>query len=174
MASTRTAASLYEAHRDMVYHLCLRYGGGNISWAEDATQDVFIKMLEHLSTLSDHDDLGKWLYRVTVNTCLTRLKREGSVWGRVRQALTASSETADRRTPERSVQLRHDLGEALAALERLPAKERVVFTMKHLDNLPQQEIAAALDLSEGYVSKLLHRALARLQKHGKQGEVRDA
>jgi len=154
----------------MVYHLCLRYSGGNKGWAEDATHDVFIKLLEHMAALTDQEDLGSWLYRVAINTCLTRLKREGSVWNRVRQALTISSETVDRQTPERKVQIKHDLDAALGALQHLSPKERVVFCMRYLDDQPQQEIASTLSLSEGYVSKLLRRARGRLKK---QGEVLD-
>ena len=53
-----------------------------------------------------------------------------------------------------------------AELKRLPAKERVVFCMRYLDDKPQQEIAAALSMSPGYVSKLLTRARGRLERRG--------
>lgn len=164
VSSQVSAASIYEAHSDMVYHLCLRLGGSNITWAEDATHDVFVKLLEQISALTDRDDLGSWLYKVTVNTCMTRLKREVSIWHRVRRAFSASSESVDHQTPERRARIRQDLDAALREIERLPPKERVVFCMKHLDKLPQQEIAATLNLSEGYVSKLLSRAQQRLER----------
>lgn len=150
-----------------MFHHCLRLGGGNVAWAEDAVQDVFVKLLEKLDQLAEPDDLGGWIYRVTANTCMTRLKREGSVWGRVRQALMAGeSSRGAGDTPERKVELRQGARAALQALARLPARERVVFSMRYMDGLSQRDIAAAVSLSEGYVSKLLDRARHRLQRQG--------
>lgn len=167
------AATLYEQHRQRIYHLCLRFGAGNIAWAEDAMQDVFVTLLEQLDGLKQTDDLGGWLYRVTANTCLTRLKRQGSIWGKVRRSLMLMADsTSGVQTPERIVAVRGDLQRALSALQALPAKERMVFCMKVLDDLPQQEIAQVLGLSKGYVSKLIQRAETQLQHTGWQfGEV---
>ena len=161
-----TAAALYADHKDRVFHLCLRLSGGNASWAEDATQDVFVKLLQRLDGLSDTEDLGAWIYRVTMNICMTRLKREGSVWGRVLQVLSGATTLASRDTPERRVSVRQDLDAALEALAELPAKQRVVFSMRYIDETPQREIAATLDMSEGYVSKLLQRTREHLLKQG--------
>ena len=52
------------------------------------------------------------------------------------------------------------------ALQSLPGQERVVLALKILDGLSQREIAALLSLSEGYVSKLVARATARLGAKG--------
>jgi len=159
-----TPAALYEQHRQRVYQLCLRLGAGNRDWAEDATHDVFVKLLERLPGLDQADDLGAWIYRVTVNTCLTRLKRDGSVWRRVARTLAATPPRTD--DPERRVQVRDELGAVLRQLDELPARERVVFCMRYLDELPQHAIAENLELSEGYVSKLLGRVRERLQRSG--------
>ena len=48
MAAPTSPARLYEEHRDRVFSLCLRYGAGNVAWAEDATHDVFVRLLERL------------------------------------------------------------------------------------------------------------------------------
>ena len=166
------AQALYEAHRQRVYHLCLRLGGGNVAWAEDATQDVFVRLLEKLPRLADQDDLAGWVYRVTVNTCLTRLKREGSTWRKVFGVLRATTPAGHGDTPERRVQVKDALQGVLAEVQQMPARERVVFCMRYLDDLPQQQIAATLSMSKGYVSKLLARARARLADRG--WEVADA
>lgn len=161
---TVSAQDLYLQHRERVFQLCLRLGAGRRAWAEDATQDVFVRLLEELPRLEHPDDLGGWIYRVATNTCLTRLKRDGSVWRKVARLLTAAPRAEA--SPEHEVQVRHDLAAVLRQLQDLPGQERVVFCMKYLDELPQQEIAGALRLSEGYVSKLLQRARARLEERG--------
>lgn len=133
--------------------------------AEDITQDVFVKMLEHLTTLSELEALEPWLYRVASNACFSRLKRDTSVWEKVRRALMLSP-SIHSHTPERQVQVQESLQQTLASLNQLPAKERVVFCMHTLDELSQQQIATTLSLSKGYVSKLLHRAKQRLFEQG--------
>jgi RNA polymerase sigma-70 factor (ECF subfamily) len=59
-----------------------------------------------------------------------------------------------------------EAAEALAFLRSLPPNERVVLCMKVLDGCSQREIAQALSLSEGYVSKLAKRALDRARARG--------
>jgi RNA polymerase sigma-70 factor (ECF subfamily) len=61
---------------------------------------------------------------------------------------------------------REEARRALQLVERLPARERVVLWMALVDERSQREIAGALGLSEGYVSKLLDRAKARVRREG--------
>jgi RNA polymerase sigma-70 factor (ECF subfamily) len=165
-----SAEILYQEHRQTVYRLCLRYGGGRIAWAEDATQDTFIKLIEALPSLKEQENLGPWIRRVAANACLTRLKREGSVWQRVSSALRAGGKTENRQTPEKRVAVQQDLQRVFDQLDLLPAKERMVFSMRYLDEMTQQDIADALSLSKGYVSKLLSRTNQRLDANGAGGE----
>jgi RNA polymerase sigma factor for flagellar operon FliA len=61
----------------------------------------------------------------------------------------------------------HELAAAvMRAIDDLPARERVVLCMKAFDGKNQKEIAAVLELSEGYVSQLLSRARAKLSAEG--------
>lgn len=163
-----TFEASYQAHRQTIFRLCLRYGGGRVGWAEDATHDVFVKFLEHLPELDNPDDVGGWLYRVASNLCISRLRREQSFMGWLRNEQSADTEGV---APAVDVLLdeRTEAKEALEALRTLPAKERVVLCMKVLDNKSQREIADVLSLSEGYVSKLVARAWARLRKAGWEG-----
>lgn len=160
-----TPQALYLHHKDRVYHLCLRFCGGRVALAEDLTHDVFVTLLERLPTLTEQGTLEPWVYRVTTNICLSRLKRERSWWGKVQQLLFSSA-TSHTETPEKQVLLRADLQHVMEELRALPAKERVVFCMVHLDHLSQQEVCETLSLSKGYVSKLLHRAQQRLRQRG--------
>ena len=161
----------FRTHRERVFHVARRLGGGDAGWAEDVTHDVFLKLLEHLPGLEDTGDLGGWLYRVTVNTALSRLRHERSVFGRVLRALRAEGEPRAP-SPETLLAEHEGAAAALRVLAELPPKERVVLSMKVLDGLSQQEIAQTLSLSEGYVSKLVTRAWERVRAAG--WEVADA
>ena len=152
----------YQAHAPRVYRWGLRFGAGSRSFAEDLTHDVFVRLLEELPRLDAPDDVGGWLYRVTANLALSRLKRERSFLARFERLFGAQAEVG----PDRSLELRQDARRALQALEALPAKERVALSMKLLDGKSQREIADALSMSEGYVSKLVTRAWGRLRAAG--------
>lgn len=165
MGVTHAFTACYREHWTNVYRQSLRFGGGDTQWAEDLAHDVFVKLLEQFTRLEAHDDLGGWLYRVTANLALSRLRRERSWVGRIRGAWRVLQEgTAP--SPEVVVVSRERAAEALRALRGLPPNERVVICMKLLDQLPQREIAATLGLSEGYVSKLIRRGLDTLRSEG--------
>lgn len=156
---------LYVRHRDFVYRLALRYGGGSRAWAEDVTQEVFVRLLDYVEDLEDREGMEGWFYRVTTNRCLNRLRRE-----RVRSAApvrwllgSRQSEPVD---PERVTTVRQELAQAWSVIESLPPKERVAFCMHFVDGKRQTEIAELLGHSKGYVCKLIKRAQARVRELG--------
>jgi RNA polymerase sigma-70 factor (ECF subfamily) len=151
----------YELHRQDVFRLALRYGAGRRSWAEDRTQDVFVRLIEVIDRLRDAHDLGAWLYRVTANVCISRLRRERFIALATLRFAFAPQEPA---TPEALAERNDDVVLAIRMLETLPPKERVAFTMHHLDGKTLDEIGEILGHSKGYVSKLVSRAESRLRK----------
>jgi len=64
------------------------------------------------------------------------------------------------------LEAREQMTNVAAELDRLPARERVVVCMKLVDDMTQVQIAEALALSQGHVSKLLARGFARLRERG--------
>jgi RNA polymerase sigma-70 factor (ECF subfamily) len=162
--------SCYREHWSRVFRWSLRYAGGNATWAEDLAHDVFLRLLENLPELSRQDDLGGWLYRTTANMAISRLRRERSWVSRIAAAWrTLQSEAAP--SAEVIVVFREEAAKALATLTSLPPRERVVVSMKLLDGKSQRDIAEALNISEGYVSKLLKRGLDRARADGWGDEV---
>lgn len=122
-----------------------------------------MKLYEELPALTEQEDLGGWIHRVTTNAALSKLRRERSVLGRMERlwAVPEGVGSADAR-----VESSETAKEAQALLDTLPAKERVVLAMKVLDGMAQRDIAKALGMSEGYVSKLLTRAWERIRAAG--------
>ncbi|MRS12935.1 MAG: RNA polymerase sigma factor [Actinobacteria bacterium] len=66
-------AAIVRAHADAVYGHALRFFG-QPQTAEDATQEVFIKVFRTIGTFDGRARLGTWLYRVTRNVCLDMLR----------------------------------------------------------------------------------------------------
>jgi len=158
---------LYDRHKDSVFRLALRYGRGDVGWAEDVTHDVFLDLFDFVGRLEDLDDLGGWFYRVTTNRCLNRLKRQ-HLMTRPLVRFFLSGSRREPPDPERIAIARVELKTAFDAVNALPPKERVVFFMRHIDGLDQVAIARALQFSKGYVSKLLQRATRELERAGWQ------
>lgn len=159
---------LYVRHHRDVYRWAMRYAAGDSALAEDVVQEVFVRLLGVIDGLDDDDELGRWLYRVTANRCLSLLRRR-----QVRKTLLATfglQTPSEPRLDER-LAAKQTLRAVFEQLNRMPPKERVVFSMLHLDQMPQSEIAATLGYSKGYVSKLVKRATERVAKY--KEEVRD-
>ncbi|MBZ4399730.1 MULTISPECIES: RNA polymerase sigma factor [unclassified Myxococcus] len=157
--------ALYEAHVEDVYVWAMRYAAGRTGWAEDVTHDVFLKAWEHQTWLREEDVRG-WLFRVTQNVAFSALRREKTFRQRIASFLFPESSTPPESTPDAALERREAVSSATATLDRLPGQERVVMTLKLLDDLSQREIAQLLSLSEGYVSKLISRAQGRLSAWG--------
>jgi len=158
-----TFEQLYESQKGQVYRWALHFGAGRRSWAEDVTHDVFVRLFQNLQALENPSDLGGYLYRVTANVALSRLRKERGFLSRVRHLLGDDDQAED---PHERLMLKEGTRAALKQLEALPAMERTVLTMKLFDGKRQTEIAQTLSLSEGYVSKLLNRAIARVRAAG--------
>lgn len=158
-------AALYREHKQLVYRLALRYGKGNVAWAEDIMQEVFIDLLKALPTLDQRDDLAGWLYRATTNRCLWRMRKERFLTlAPVRWIL--GEKMPEPRPPDELAIARDDLRRALEILSKLPGKEQVAFCMYYLDGKEQEEIGRLLGHSKGYVCKLIQRAVEALEKAG--------
>jgi RNA polymerase sigma-70 factor, ECF subfamily len=164
-SAANEVAAIYRKHRQLVYRLALRYGKGNVAWAEDIMQEVFIDLLKALPSLDNRDDLAGWLYRATTNRCLWRMRRERFLsLAPVRWVL--GERQSEPRAPDELAIARDDLRCAMEVLSSLPSKEQVAFCMYYLDGKEQEEIGEVLGHSKSYVCKLIQRAVQALEKAG--------
>lgn len=163
-AGPATFDEVYRRYRARVVAWALRYCAGRGDLAEDVAHDAFLKLHRQLPRLAEVGDVQAWLYRVTANEALSRLRRERSLGARLWLLFSGVPTLAD--GPEHDFERRQEALLAQRALKALPDKERVVICMWALDGLKQRDIAKALELSEGYVSKLLARGQERLRARG--------
>lgn len=157
-----TIEELYAAHRDLVFRIASRLGGGDRAFAEDLTQDVFLyAMRRHGPVLALENPAG-WFYRVTTHRGLNRLRRErflGLPAVRWMLGMRAPPPVDPERLGISHDLLRHALRRVLA----MPPKMRACFFMLHVDGKSQTEIAEILGHTKGYVSKLVARCERELQ-----------
>jgi RNA polymerase sigma-70 factor, ECF subfamily len=138
--------------------------------AEDAMQHVWERVLQGLPRFRGDSSLSTWLFRITMNVCLTRLD------ARTRHTVTPRgpsddatddvlAQLPDTTTPDPE---RRTLGgETLAAVERALAELDPVFRatilLREVEGLRYEEIAQALDIPVNTVKTRLHRARLELQ-----------
>jgi RNA polymerase sigma-70 factor (ECF subfamily) len=80
LASTGNASgfeTLYKLHGRRVYGLCLRMTG-NPAEAEELTQESFMQLFRKIHTFRGESSFSTWLYRLTVNIVLMRLRKSRS------------------------------------------------------------------------------------------------
>jgi RNA polymerase sigma-70 factor (ECF subfamily) len=154
---------LFDRHKDPMLRLANRILGHRED-AEDAVQDAFVAVHARIGSFRGESAFSTWLYRITVNACLQARRRRGSKDER------ALSDAATAELTSRARAGGDD--EARALLEReidaLPPRQRMVFTLAAIEELPQVEVAAILDLSPGTVRYHLHEARRRLESQLRQ------
>ena len=148
---------LYRRHHRRVYTLALRMTG--LEWAEDLTQEVFIRAWTKLETFRGQASFGTWLHRLAVNFILSRRQ----TLERRRRHRQDDSGVLDRTAARNS----HP-GFAMdfdAAVQRLPDGAREVFVLYDVEGYPHREIAEMMGISTGTSKSQLHRARMILRKH---------
>lgn len=146
----------------MVYHLALRYGGGNRAFAEDMVHDVFIRLCKHVERVNLMDNISGWFYRVTVNCCLSKLNRQRFMERLpVRWFLQDSAQ--EPASPEQLGIHRGELRRLFVEVNKLSPKSRVAFYAYYVDGKNQQEIAEILGHTKGYVCKLVQQVEEKLK-----------
>jgi len=140
--------------------------------ADSATQDVFLKAFKAMSKPTsglELDDPNKWVTRIAVNTCLDRLRSKSwKIWQRrpapedeqlILQMTCDTDPDAERLLFSQQIQRRLEL-----ALTKLSDRQRAVFSLRHYEALPLEEIADALKLDVGTVKAHLFRALTKMRE----------
>jgi len=146
----------YELHGARVFRLCRGLLGRQVE-AEDATQEVFLKLFERAASFDGRARFSTWLHRLTVNHCLHRLEKE-----RLRRADELphgeSGPTDQGPGPGRELERGEAHGELAGLLARLSPEHRAVLVLRELEQLTYQEIAATLAVPAGTVMSRLARA----------------
>lgn len=160
---------VYDRHVRMVFNLCLNYLQ-NTEDAQEATQDVFLKVNDGMGTFRGEAAMRTWIYRITINCCLdvvkARKRKKRSLFGLFGpangDAEKVSSPAFDH--PGVRLEMREATERVFALINALPEKQRTALLLKTMEGLPQTEIAGIMDLSEKAVESLLSRARDMLRR----------
>lgn len=146
-----------ERYQNTVYRTAL-HSLGSSQDADDAVQEVFLRLFKEQGAFASEEHLRRWLLRVTVNYCRDVLK---SPWRKRRASLEEIPETPVFDRSEQACLYR----EVMA----LPEKYRTVLYLFYYEELTVREIGELLGLKQSAVTTRLSRARERLKE--KLGEA---
>lgn len=136
--------------------------------AEDLTQEVFEQAYRKIDSLHDPQRFRAWLYSIAVNRCNDFLrKRKYLALLQMRKSQEQELEMEkDRNTGssyDEKIEKKKFWQQVRSMLKKLPAMEREVFTLRFMDHLNINEIAAILGKNESTVKTHLYRALTKIR-----------
>jgi RNA polymerase sigma-70 factor (ECF subfamily) len=148
---------LYREHVGRVYALCVRLSADRV-FAEQLTQDTFVRAWERIATYRGDSSFATWLRRLTVNVVLAERRTASR---RSRRVALADDETMAVAMLDRTDDSDIDLERAIA---RLPEGARTVFVLHAIEGYRHDEIAEMIGIAEGTSRAHLYRAREILKK----------
>jgi RNA polymerase sigma-70 factor, ECF subfamily len=148
-------------YQDRIYNLC-RHMIADADEAQDAAQDVFVKVYVSLKGYRPDAAFYTLLYRIAINTCLDHKKRSRPEL--LQDDVAMDSVPSDRPSPERLYQAKETGRLIEAALQKLSKRLRAVIVLKEIEGLSYQEIADTLHTSVGTVKSRISRARDELRR----------
>jgi RNA polymerase sigma-70 factor (sigma-E family) len=134
---------------------------GDVGMAEQVTQDAFVKLHLRWGGLRNIDKAPAYLRSAVLNGARSQIRRR-NVKDRFDARRTIAPTVV---TPEAAAVGRDDRERLVAALRRLPERQREAVALRYYLDLSEADIAAAMGVSAGSVKSHLHRGLASLARH---------
>ena len=154
---------LVREHSGLVYRVALRILG--IQDAQDASQEAWIRAWRNIENFRGDSAFSTWLYRITVNTCLSVRRKES----RRREREYSGDELpflpeprggdADPEAASLDAQRREEL---LGALDHVRAEHRAALVLRHMEGLSYAEIAQILEVPDGTAKGWVSRGRAAM------------
>ena len=159
--------SIVEKHTDFVYNVSYRMMN-NPQDSEDITQETFFSAYRSWESFRGGSSVSTWLYRIAVNACLMRLRKEK----RARTLTDTGYKDMDvidwaadpSPSPEGlaiNTELREEMGKAIASL---PLDLRAAVVLRDIQELSNSEASESLGITVSSLKARLHRGRVLLRK----------
>lgn len=153
---------VYKNHRAKIYNW-IRFKIGSVETAEELTNDVFVKVYEHLSRYdSEKAKLETWIFNIANNIVIDHY-RSLTTRNRSRQVSFEDCELSNDSTlydysPQQSMESNEFVNGYLARIKGLPESLKNVAEARFLEGMSYEEISKALDITLDSVRIRIHRA----------------
>ena len=156
----RAFTEIVKAYSERLFWYVRRYVSSHED-ADDIVQDIFVKVWAVLPSFRGESQLFTWLYRIATNEALNYVRRQ-----KVRAALSFRPIDAEmERRVDEDPWFNGDEAERtlMKALQKLPLKQRVVFSMRYFEDMSYEEISEVTGTSVGALKASYHIASTKLK-----------
>lgn len=159
--NTNAFGVLVDQYKDLVFTLALRMLK-NREEAEEVSQDTFIKVYKSLKNFKGDSKFSTWIYKVTYNTCLDRLKKNK----RQQQEVSIDEFTEKHvKTIDNALEIMVE-AERLQAIQDcinlLPSEDGFLLTLYYFEDQSLAEISKIVGISANHVKVKLYRSRQKL------------
>jgi RNA polymerase sigma-70 factor (ECF subfamily) len=156
------ASEIYDRYSGRIYNFAFRFLK-NAEAAEDATQEVFVKMMRHANQFHGDAKLSTWLFSITANWCRDYLRKADNKAKEAEDVLVTLP-TPPELAPDRGLERRETEQRVQRALQLLTPEQREAILLSRYQGLSYAEIAQIAGCSEGAVKTRVFRAMETLKK----------
>jgi RNA polymerase sigma-70 factor, ECF subfamily len=154
---------LVRANSGLVYRVALRILGHRD--AQDASQEVWVRVWRNIENFRGDSAFSTWLYRITVNTCLSVRRKESRraqrEYGGEELPFLPEPRGGDA-DPEAAALGAQQREEIQAALGHVRAEHRAALVLRHMEGLSYAEIAQVLEVPDGTAKGWVSRGRAAM------------
>ncbi len=159
---------LVEHYRNRVYHTALNIVQ-DPKEAEDIAQETFIKVFESIRNFKMESSLSTWIYRITVHGSLDKIRRKKTrerlqkiiPWWMPAENKSSGSAFYH---PGIAAENKEKAAVLFRAIETLPEKQRIAFTLIKVQGISYEEAGSMLNQNIKALESLITRAKQNLQK----------
>lgn len=156
---------LHKRYSTKVYSKCISLLK-NEDLAQDALQEIFVKIFMNLSKFSGRSKFSTWVYSITYNFCIDFIRRKKKERKLFSDDIENAAEPIEDVKDEELLEI--EVSRLKRILEEIPIADKAVLLMKYQDELSIREIAEMLDKSESAIKMKIKRAKHKAYKKYKE------
>ncbi|HVR42656.1 MAG TPA: RNA polymerase sigma factor [Thermoanaerobaculia bacterium] len=156
------AGEIFDRYSARIYNFSYRFLKSSEA-AEDATQEVFVKMIRYAKQFHGEAKLSTWLFSIAANHCRDWLRKADNRNKESEETLLTLPAPGES-SPERDMERKENEVRVQKALELLTPEQREAILLSRYQGLSYAEIAQIAGCSEGAVKTRVFRAMETLKK----------
>ena len=157
---------LYDRYSTKVFGKCFSLLKSE-SRAQDAAQEIFVKVLLNLSKFSGKSKFSTWLYSITYNFCIDMIRKNKKNIGVLVDDINAFGDEVVDEIDDSEI-LETNVIRLKEVLNKIPAGDKAILLMKYQDEFSIKDICGILDKSESAVKMKIKRAKEKFVKTYKE------
>lgn len=146
---------LYKRYSSKVFGKCLTLLRDDFK-AQDATQDIMMKILLNLSKFGGKSKFSTWIYSITYNFCIDQIRKSKKDKSDLVENINELADIEDEVSDKLLLEVKLDQLKVIC--DELPIADKSILMMKYMDNMSIKDISEIIDKTESAVKMKIKRA----------------